>query len=181
MSVGKPGPGAGSFAPSPWQRLKGPGPYTFSADLLGDYNITLYTSDLVRKHLGDIQVGSSLPALKLDPPVQYSIYNVVGKEGDITVNTPGRTEPIATLKGLGMAVPNEDEIKGDFKTFADAYKEFVKTYGDVGLTSGQVPTAAQLAKLAAAGRKLSSPKIQAAMQHLSSWARTNCGIASTSP
>ena len=51
------------------------------------------------------------------------------------------------LDALANAAP--DDIKGDFKTFADAFKKFAKAYGDVKLKPGETPSAAQIAKLAA--------------------------------
>ena len=83
------------------------------------------------------------------------------------------------MDALANAAP--DEIKPDFKTFADAFKQFAGAMADAGLKPGQTPTAAQIAKLTAASQKLSTPKIQAATQHLEAWGQKNCGISSTSP
>ena len=83
------------------------------------------------------------------------------------------------MDALANAAP--DEIKGDFKTFADAFKGFAKAMSDAGLKPGETPTAAQIAKLTAASQKLSTPKIRAATQHLEAWGQKNCGLSSTSP
>ncbi len=78
---------------------------------------------------------------------------------------------------LGAAVP--DEIKGDFKTFSDAFKKFVDTITSAGVTSGATPSAAQLQKLQEASKAFSTPKLQLAEKHLSAWAQKNCGLSSS--
>lgn len=84
------------------------------------------------------------------------------------------------LHALADAAP--DAIKGDFKTFADAFSSFAKTYADAGFKPGKTPTPAQIAKLTAASQKLSTPKVQAAMNHLEAWGRTHCsGLTGTNP
>ncbi|HET7137325.1 MAG TPA: hypothetical protein VFI04_03135 [Gaiellaceae bacterium] len=84
------------------------------------------------------------------------------------------------LKALADAAP--DAIKGDFKTFADAFSDFAKVYADSGFKAGTAPTAEQLAKLTDASRKLSTPKVAAAMRHLETWGQTHCrGLTSTTP
>jgi hypothetical protein len=77
-----------------------------------------------------------------------------------------------------MADAAPSDIKSDFKTFADAYSTLVKAYSSSGYNpaSGKAPTPAQIAKLTAAAQTLSTPKVQAALQHLSAWGRTNCGV-----
>ena len=76
------------------------------------------------------------------------------------------------IKALADAAPSE--IKGDFRTFADAFAGYVKAYQDAGLQPGKTPTAAQIAKFATAARELSTPKVQAAISHLSTWSHTHC-------
>ncbi|MGZ4292081.1 MAG: hypothetical protein ACXVQQ_05750 [Gaiellaceae bacterium] len=84
------------------------------------------------------------------------------------------------IKALADAAPSD--IRPDFKTFAEAYASFAKVYASSGIAAGTAPSAEQIAKLTAAAKSLSTPKIQAAMQHLSSWASSNCGgLTSTSP
>ena len=75
-----------------------------------------------------------------------------------------------------MADAAPSDIKSDFKTFADAYSTLVKAYTSSGYTPGKVPTATQIAKLSAAAKTLSTPKVQAAVQHLSAWGRKNCSV-----
>ena len=81
------------------------------------------------------------------------------------------------LAALGDAAP--DEIKGDFKTFADAFKQFAKAYGDVKLKPGETPTAEQIAKLTELSKSFNTAKLQQATQHLAAWGQSHCGISST--
>jgi ABC-type Zn uptake system ZnuABC Zn-binding protein ZnuA len=84
------------------------------------------------------------------------------------------------MKALASAAPSA--IKGDFQTFADAYASFAKAYGSAGIKTGSAPSAAQIAKLTAAAKSLSTPKVQAAMQHLEAWGKANCaGLTATTP
>jgi hypothetical protein len=83
------------------------------------------------------------------------------------------------LDELANAAPND--IKGDFNTFADAFKNFAKVYGDAKLKIGQTPSADQIAKLTTAAQSLNTPKLQKAMTHLSAWGNSHCGVGSTSP
>src|SRR5581483_8540971 len=88
----------------------------------------------------------------------------------------GKADPVkeaAVIEALAGAAPGE--IKGDFKTFADAFAGYVKAYKDAGLKPGETPSPAQLAKFTTAAKQFSTPKVQAAIQHLSSWASKNCG------
>jgi hypothetical protein len=84
------------------------------------------------------------------------------------------------MNALADAAPGA--IKGDFRTFAAVFASFAKAYADSGLKAGTAPTPAQVAKLTAASKKFSSPKVQAAIQHLEAWSRTHCaGFTSTTP
>ncbi|MGZ4409357.1 MAG: hypothetical protein ACXVY6_11280 [Gaiellaceae bacterium] len=81
------------------------------------------------------------------------------------------------LQALASAAPAE--IRGDFETFASAFTAYVQAFAKVGLKPGKAPTAAQLAQMGTAAKALSTPKLQAAEQHLSAWAQKNCGGART--
>lgn len=84
------------------------------------------------------------------------------------------------LRTLADSAP--DAIKGDLRTFADAFSSFAKAYADSGFKAGSTPTAAQIAKFSRAAQKLATPKVQAAMTHLESWGRTHCGgLTATTP
>ncbi len=91
--------------------------------------------------------------------------------------TPGNAEAsianeAKVLKALAGAAPSQ--IRGDFETFASAFSAYVQAFAKVGITPGKVPTAAQLAQMETAAKAFSTPKLQAAEQHLSAWARKNC-------
>jgi hypothetical protein len=81
------------------------------------------------------------------------------------------------FKALASAAPSE--IRGDFETFATAFAAYAKVLTKAGLQAGKTPTAKQLAVLASASKSFSAPKLQAAEQHLSTWAQKNCGIGKT--
>ncbi len=78
------------------------------------------------------------------------------------------------ISAMADAAPSE--IRGDFKTFAEAYSQFVDTLEKSGyqLGSATVPSAAQLAALTTAAKKLSAPKVKQAEQNLSAWGQKNC-------
>jgi hypothetical protein len=67
-----------------------------------------------------------------------------------------------------------EEIQGDVQTLAAAYSTFADELKDIGYTPGQVPTADQLQKLQDASGSLGTPEVQAAGEHLSTWATENC-------
>jgi hypothetical protein len=81
------------------------------------------------------------------------------------------------FKTLASAAPAD--IRGDFETFASAFSSYAQALSKAGLKAGKVPTAAQLSALATASKSFSAPKLQAAEQHLSTWAAQNCGLKQT--
>jgi hypothetical protein len=81
------------------------------------------------------------------------------------------------LDALADAAPGD--IKGDFKTFADAFKQFAGAYGDVKLKPGETPSADQIAKLTELSKSFNTTKLQQATQHLAAWGQSHCGISST--
>jgi hypothetical protein len=84
------------------------------------------------------------------------------------------------IDALAGAAP--DEIKSDFHTFADAFKNFAKVYGDAKIKVGQTPSAEQIAKLTSAAKALDTQKVKTAIAHLSAWSDSHCsGFSSTSP
>lgn len=78
----------------------------------------------------------------------------------------------AVLQAMAQAAPSE--IRGDFQTFANAFHTYMQAIAKLKLKAGTVPTAAQVAELTNAAKSLSTPKLQAAEQHLSAWAQKNC-------
>jgi hypothetical protein len=81
------------------------------------------------------------------------------------------------FKALASAAPSE--IRGDFETFAEAFSGYAKALSSAKIKPGTTPTAAQIAALTAAAKSFSTPKLQAAEQHLSAWGQKNCGVGST--
>ena len=67
-----------------------------------------------------------------------------------------------------------EEIRDDVQTIAAAYSTFADELKDIGYTPGQVPTADQLQKLQDASGSLGTSEVQAAGEHLSTWATENC-------
>lgn len=67
------------------------------------------------------------------------------------------------------------EIKGDVQTIADAMTSYANAMKGIDLKSGQVPSAADLQKIAAASKSLNQAKLQAAEQHIAAWTQKNCG------
>lgn len=68
-------------------------------------------------------------------------------------------------------------VKNDFKVFAAAFASYADALSGVHLSSGQTPSAADIAKLQAASQKLNSADLQHATTHLTAWAQKNCGTA----
>ena len=81
------------------------------------------------------------------------------------------------FKALASAAPAE--IRGDFETFTGAFSAYARAVTKAGFKAGKTPSAAQVAALTAAAKSFSAPKLRAAEQHLSAWARKNCGIGKT--
>jgi hypothetical protein len=84
---------------------------------------------------------------------------------------------VNAFKALANAAPAE--IRGDFQTFAGAFAAYAQALAKAGFKPGKVPTAGQIAAMTAAAKSLSTPKLQAAEQHLSAWAQKNCGAPKT--
>jgi hypothetical protein len=77
------------------------------------------------------------------------------------------------LSTLESAAPSA--IKGDFKTFFDAFKQYADAIVKAGFAPGKIPTAKQIAALGAAVKVFDTPKLKAAETHLTAWAHKNCG------
>jgi hypothetical protein len=77
------------------------------------------------------------------------------------------------LQAMANAAPSE--IRGDFQTFADAFHSYIEAIANLKLKAGTVPSAAQIAQLTNAAKKLDTPKLRRAEKHLSTWASKNCG------
>ncbi|HEY1563727.1 MAG TPA: hypothetical protein VGF72_03490 [Gaiellaceae bacterium] len=88
-------------------------------------------------------------------------------------------DPVATLRAesnelqaLADAAPSD--IRGDFQTFATAFKGFLQALDKAGFKPGSTPTAAQVSALSKAAQALNTPKLRQAEAHLSAWAAKNC-------
>ena len=77
------------------------------------------------------------------------------------------------LQAMANAVPSE--IRGDFQIFEQAFHQYLQAISKLNLKAGSVPSADQIAQLTSAAKAFSTPKLQAAEQHLSAWAGKNCG------
>lgn len=84
-------------------------------------------------------------------------------------------DALTQFQGYADQVP--DEVKGDLSTVADGYQRFIQAVGDSGYdsSSGQPPTANQLAAITAAGAILNEPEFKTASDNLSAWVQDNCG------
>ena len=78
------------------------------------------------------------------------------------------------LKSVASQAPSE--IKGDVETIADVLQKYANALKGAGYTPGQVPTAAQAVKIAAAAKTLQGDqvKLQQAEAHITAWAKKNC-------
>ena len=81
-----------------------------------------------------------------------------------------------TLEQFASEAP--DEIAADLQVIADGYAAVAQALeGSVfDPASGQVPPPEVLAELEAASQALSTPEFQAALQKVSTWFATECGV-----
>jgi hypothetical protein len=86
-------------------------------------------------------------------------------------------QTIAELQAFAEAAP--DEISADLTTVYTAYGAYLQAMEDSGYdpSSGQAPTAEQLAAISAAAEVLSSTDVTDASQRVSDWFASNCGGA----
>ena len=67
-----------------------------------------------------------------------------------------------------------DEIKADVQTLAAAYSTYIDKLKDLGLTAGDIPTAAQAQQLQEAAQSLGTSEVSAAGDRLTAWTNENC-------
>jgi hypothetical protein len=67
-----------------------------------------------------------------------------------------------------------DEIADDFRTLAEAYEKIGDALGDTDLSSGETPSAAQIAALAKLGQELNQTDLIQASTNISTWMMENC-------
>jgi hypothetical protein len=84
---------------------------------------------------------------------------------------------VAQLEAMAEVVP--EEIRDDMRTVAEAYAVIVQAYSESGYdpTSGEPPTAEQIAALTAAAEQLEDEDFVAASERVSVWFETECGTA----
>jgi len=87
------------------------------------------------------------------------------------------TNEAKLLQEYANAAPSD--VRGDFQTLASAFTTYVHALVKALPNPGTAPTAAQVAQIRAAAKVLDTPKLRAAEQHLTAWARKNCGAAPT--
>jgi hypothetical protein len=75
-------------------------------------------------------------------------------------------------KSLAEEVP--EEIRGSFRTLADAFTVYAEAFKGIDLSSGKTPDAATIAKIASATKALDNKKLSAATAQIEAWAQKNC-------
>jgi hypothetical protein len=96
-----------------------------------------------------------------------SAMTAAGAKGDVGAAAKA-------LKAVADQAPSE--IKGDVVTIADVLQKYADALKSAGYTPGQVPSAAQATRIAAAAQSLQGEqaKLTQAEQHITAWARKNC-------
>lgn len=84
----------------------------------------------------------------------------------------GSSEDAEELEELASKVP--DEIEDDVRTLAEAYAKYAAELKDIGIDTGQTPTAEQLQALQAALASFDQQAVTAASERLAAWAQENC-------
>ena len=67
-----------------------------------------------------------------------------------------------------------EEIRDAFKTLAKAFGQYAEVLGDIDLSSGETPTADDVAKMAEAAKAFSDKKLTAATAEIQAWVKENC-------
>jgi maltose-binding protein MalE len=86
--------------------------------------------------------------------------------------TSSTSDETNAFQELADKVP--DEIKADVQVLADAYASYAAELQDIGIETGQTPTAEQLQQLQAALASFDQQGVAAASERLSTWAQANC-------
>ena len=95
----------------------------------------------------------------------------------MSATTSGRKFDLQTAVNAYQTLANAapSKIRPDLQLIAQAFTSFAAALTKAGYTPGKVPTAGQIAALQTAGQAFSQPRLRAAEQRLSVWARQNCG------
>jgi mevalonate kinase len=75
-------------------------------------------------------------------------------------------------KAFAEEVP--EEIRGAFRTLAEAFSSYAEAFKGIDLSSGKTPDPATLAKLANAAKSLDNKKLTAATAEIEAWGKKNC-------
>jgi len=89
-----------------------------------------------------------------------------------TGNTHNIQKQAALIQQFADHTPSD--IRADFETLAGAYTKIANALKGVNLSSGQVPSASVLAKLASLSTQINEAAVQKASQHIATWATQNC-------
>lgn len=73
-----------------------------------------------------------------------------------------------------FAAKTPSDIRPDFETIASAFSKIAGALKGVNLSSGQTPTAAQIAKLEQLASQINQTKVKQAAQHIQTWAEHSC-------
>ena len=73
-----------------------------------------------------------------------------------------------------FAAQAPEEIRGAFTTLADAFAKYADALKGVDLSSGKVPDAATVAKIAKATQSLSGSSLATASAQITAWVNKNC-------
>lgn len=80
------------------------------------------------------------------------------------------------LKSYFDALANKapSDIKGAFRTFADAFAKYYDAIKSIDVKPGQTPSAADLAKLESAAKELDKADVKAASNKIQAWVQGGC-------
>lgn len=92
-----------------------------------------------------------------------------GSSGD---SSNGLADTAAALSAFAAQAP--EAIRDDYRTLAEAYVKFAEATKDIDVSSGQTPSAADIAKLTEASQALAASDVTAASAHISAWTLENC-------
>lgn len=135
------------------------------------------TTSTTAKTSTSTTTATTTPKLSFSSTKNCSRLASLEQKAESSLNPASGSATLATLptvlKSLADAAPSA--IKGDLETVAGAFSAYVEGLKSSGYKTGQIPTAAQIAALTKAAKQFQTPKVKAAITHLTSWVKTNCG------
>jgi hypothetical protein len=84
----------------------------------------------------------------------------------------GLADLAAALSAFAAQAP--EAIRDDYRTLAEAYVKFAEATKDIDVSSGETPSAADIAKLTEASQALATSDVTAASARISAWTLENC-------